>query len=630
MTSARQLSPHPIVVEAVVLASMALTTLAVGTALYLQAGIDLLMALGLSLAAYTVMLVAHGLMRRFVFGPTESREQAADVAAMSEDRSEALARKVAEALSTLPREEVRTPRAERGDSRQADDAQFEPSPQFGRRTSVPSGAPTVAPTTERPSASPNVSGVARSVQPAAAAVSRAPAAPAASADKPIASPPQRAPHGALHGGKSKARMPELPAARFTPAPERHVPPPSPPRASDVAMIQALIRKLADEVNATSAAGRMGLPEEPDAFMVPDEPVSALEAEFEPHASDDRPSRPQAAPPPVPASIVAAGVSGNAAPRDLDVSTATEIDALRRAAEDMRALDARASEGPKAVAGEPANEIARDTARADKAAGIVAPVVLGRIGDAVSAGRVDVLLDPVVGLEDSKARHFEVSVRLRDGDGNALDVSQDVEGLRGTGIFPLVDQAKLERTSHLAQRLQARGKTGAVFTRTSGESLIADPFLDTFADAYRARESFASQLIMTFSQSDVRGFGAREWATLADMADLGFGFGIASVSDLDMDFEDLAARGFKFLKLDAGVFLDGLPAGETFVPADDICRHVAALGMTVIVGEIESEAIKARIFGFGVSFGQGALFGGPRLVKSDAVAPRDGHDGMAAA
>ena len=46
-----------------------------------------------------------------------------------------------------------------------------------------------------------------------------------------------------------------------------------------------------------------------------------------------------------------------------------------------------------------------------------------------------------------------------------------------------------------------------------------------------------------------------------------------------------------------------------MPASDICRHLADFGLSLIVGRIEDDWLLARILGFGVLFGKGALFGG---------------------
>jgi cyclic-di-GMP phosphodiesterase TipF (flagellum assembly factor) len=103
-----------------------------------------------------------------------------------------------------------------------------------------------------------------------------------------------------------------------------------------------------------------------------------------------------------------------------------------------------------------------------------------------------------------------------------------------------------------------------------------------------------------------------------MRDLGFRFALQAVTDLDMDFDSLKTKGFSFVKLDADVFLEGMPAPGGPLPAADICRHLAELGLTLIVGGIDDETKLARIFGFGALLGQGQMFGGPRPVKAEAL------------
>lgn len=247
-----------------------------------------------------------------------------------------------------------------------------------------------------------------------------------------------------------------------------------------------------------------------------------------------------------------------------------------------------------------------------------------IKDALVAGRVDVLLDPILTLKDRKPRHFEVSLRLKDESGEILDVHGSHNTGAGRAILPIIDRVNVERTAQVALRLECRGRQGALFSRISAESLTADKFLDGVANAYQTRESFSGQLVMTFSQADIRRFGNREWESLAELADQGFRYAVSSVTDLDMDFRALKESGFDFVKLDADVFLLGLMTGETRVPARDICRYLADIGLTLIVGRIDDEQIAARIFGFGVLFGQGQMFGGPRPVKRGALEPGKDH------
>jgi cyclic-di-GMP phosphodiesterase, flagellum assembly factor TipF len=337
------------------------------------------------------------------------------------------------------------------------------------------------------------------------------------------------------------------------------------------------------------------------------------------------------------------------PRSAEATEAAievSLEALRTAAETMRGARPVTRDLPapqssaKAAAPRtpPAPEATRPSgeARSSKEFGVASPprrepapavssspavqARLAALTDAITAGRVDVLLEPILGLEDQRARHFEVSVRLRGTAGEALDAPRADAQLRGTGLLPMLDCVSIARTAQVARRLADRGRPGAVLSSLSAEALGHDAFLNEIADAYRAHDRFADQLVLAFSQGDVRALAPHEWETLADMRDLGFRFALQAVTDLDMDFDSLKTKGFSFVKLEADVFLEGMPAPGGPLPAADICRHLAQLGLTLIVGGIDDETKLARIFGFGALLGQGQMFGGPRPVKAEALGP----------
>jgi cyclic-di-GMP phosphodiesterase TipF (flagellum assembly factor) len=84
-----------------------------------------------------------------------------------------------------------------------------------------------------------------------------------------------------------------------------------------------------------------------------------------------------------------------------------------------------------------------------------------------------------------------------------------------------------------------------------------------------------------------------------------------VNDLNFDFAALGAAGFAFLKLSADALRKGLPSTRGPVPANDICRYLRELGVTVIVCGIDQEAKRTAALEFGVQLGQGPLFGAPQ-------------------
>jgi cyclic-di-GMP phosphodiesterase TipF (flagellum assembly factor) len=243
--------------------------------------------------------------------------------------------------------------------------------------------------------------------------------------------------------------------------------------------------------------------------------------------------------------------------------------------------------------------------------------LARIAEAVAAERMEVLLEPIHALVEGRPRHFEVSMRLLTADGATLDQRDYAQAALGSGLMPRIDIAKMVRAARVAGRLGRRGREGAVLATMAGDSLIDQSFLE--AAANRPGAGATMGLVLSFAQSEVRNFTPGHVRALGDLAGLGLNFALEGVTDLDMDFAALKQMGFAFVELDAPVFLDGLPSPSGSVPASDLCRYLADFGLSLIVGRIEDDWLLARILGFGVLFGKGGLFGGPRLVKDEVVA-----------
>lgn len=236
--------------------------------------------------------------------------------------------------------------------------------------------------------------------------------------------------------------------------------------------------------------------------------------------------------------------------------------------------------------------------------------LASLADAVAAGRIDAMLSPIVGLADQQIHYYEVVACARDERGTLLPATTRDPQLALAGLLPMLDSARLRQAARVASTFAIEGRETCLFAPATAVSLANDSFLDELADAYRERETLASELVLTFAQADIRTFGGSEWSALTDMRDLGFRFCIEDVTDFDYEFTALCAAGFAFVKLDAGTLLAGLAAPNGTMGADEVCRNLGELGLTLIVGNIDDEAMRARVLTAGVPLGQGGLFGAP--------------------
>ena len=397
--------------------------------------------------------------------------------------------------------------------------------------------------------------------------------------------------------------------------------------NDLATVQRKIKALADEVNAADAlkvkpvSGFVAGPLAIDSTRMPpsvlDQSIGALKAAA--GSMRERSAGPQQATPLAPATAQPMTLG------DLPIPATAE----RIAVSDPRAL--AAAPAPQAPATHepaprpPAPHPIDMIAAAVSAAGHTTPPIaqsppassrLEAIASAIDAGRIEVRLSPIVGLTTHDVTHYDLSFRLKNQAGDVLDDPASEFLIAGSDVLALFDMARFVRASALADRLNARGKGGSLLSPVSGRSMTNAQFLEMFARVYEEREGISNQLVLTFSQADTEQFSASAWQALSDMHAFGFRFAIDELDHFSTDFAHLASRGFTFVKLGAPSFLNGMPARDRFVPANEICRHIAGSGMTLVVGSIDDEAVRARVFGFGVLLGQGQLFGGARAIAVD--------------
>jgi cyclic-di-GMP phosphodiesterase, flagellum assembly factor TipF len=387
--------------------------------------------------------------------------------------------------------------------------------------------------------------------------------------------PLRAPSLALPDTGPSAEV--APATRAEPASSAG----EPPAEVNVEYIQDLIKKLADELNGPVQAP---LPDEKAAQAIAGDPE---------------------------------GMIGRSVSALETTARVMRTPAARPAAETAKPAPSVSSWWPTT----PPDEASASASGAEPRASATKPPAhnpqLARIAEAVAAERMEVLLEPIQALAEGRTRHFEVSVRLLTADGATLEQSDFGRAAQGSGLMPRIDAERMIRAARVARRLGERGRHGSVLSAIAGESLADAAFIGT---ASANTGDGRMHLVLSFAQSEVRNFTAGHAEALAQLANAGFGFALEEVTDLDMDFGGLKAMGFEFVKLDAPVFLEGLAApGGVRVPASDICRHLSDFGLTLIVGRIEDDWLLARILGFGVLFGKGTLFGGPKLVKPEVVA-----------
>ncbi|MFM2130550.1 MAG: hypothetical protein RL477_2096, partial [Pseudomonadota bacterium] len=260
-------------------------------------------------------------------------------------------------------------------------------------------------------------------------------------------------------------------------------------------------------------------------------------------------------------------------------------------------------------------------------------VIEIVREGLKRDRVDLYLQPVVSLPQRKTRFYECFSRIRDADGRVMLPERYLTVARREGFVGAIDNLLLFRCVQLVRRAQSRNHTVGFFCNISANTLADRAFFSDFVEFMASNTELARNLIFEFSQDDVENHRAEIEEYISRLGRLGFYFSLDRVRDLTrIDIPMMARRRFKYIKIDSAQLLDrnGGSKAATGAEADQaapaiIGVNVAALkrvldvhGIDLIAEKIETEQDLIELLDYRIDYGQGYLFGEPRISKEVAA------------
>ena len=209
-------------------------------------------------------------------------------------------------------------------------------------------------------------------------------------------------------------------------------------------------------------------------------------------------------------------------------------------------------------------------------------------------------------------------RLRTDKGEVLQAGTFIASAQAGGLMPRIDNLVVFRCVQVVRRLLLKNREVGLFCNLSAATLSDPaifPHLLEFLDANRA---IAPSLVLEFTQSAWRNAGPLENEGLAALAERGFRFSLDNVSDLRMEAQELASRGFRFIKIPANLLLNRAAGTTTDIHPADLADLLGRFGIDLIADKIESEGAVVDLLDYDVRFGQGFLFSPPRPVRAEAL------------
>ena len=242
-------------------------------------------------------------------------------------------------------------------------------------------------------------------------------------------------------------------------------------------------------------------------------------------------------------------------------------------------------------------------------------ILASVENALRDNRVELWVQPVVSLPQRKRRFFECYTRIPAGDGAMVLPEQYVGVAERSGMITAIDNILLFRCIQIVRKLYDRNMSAGFFCNISPRSLQDREFFKQFIALLAEHSAIASSIVFEFPQAAIERHDPELERDLEKLAALGFRFSVDQVTDFEFDAIELARRNFRYVKVDANRLIPP-PLGVAEQDPEMIKRKLDVAGLDLIVEKVETDAMLVELLDIGIDYGQGYLFGEPRLSRLD--------------
>jgi len=243
-------------------------------------------------------------------------------------------------------------------------------------------------------------------------------------------------------------------------------------------------------------------------------------------------------------------------------------------------------------------------------------ILDLLRDGLRENRVELALQPIVSLPQRKRRFFECYSRIKAADGKVLVPEQYLDIAERFGLVTAIDNMLLFRCIQLLRKLRKANANVGFFLNISQRTLADRDFFREFINLMAQNAELAPAIVFEFSQRAWDSADNTLHRDLDRLAQLGYRFSLDKVTNLDIDVPGLSSRHFRFIKVEAARLAQAAASGAIGDDPKAFKRMLDSYAIDLIVDRIESEPMLLELLELSIDFGQGYLFGEPRIAKPD--------------
>lgn len=240
------------------------------------------------------------------------------------------------------------------------------------------------------------------------------------------------------------------------------------------------------------------------------------------------------------------------------------------------------------------------------------VIAELINHAIENERIEIFAQPIVKLPSRRLQYLELFARIRARSGIYLTADDYRSLAEKETTIENVDHLLLLHVLDTIRNDARRHIDIGYFINISSRCLKDKNYMTDLLEFVRMKRDLSSRLIFELQYADLKNLSPACFKLIDGLTHIGCKFSVDNISDSKFDADDLAEKGFSFLKFSAGKLMEMCSSSRGEMEVAQMKSTLDKSRMTLIVEKMESEHDLKELLDFEIDLGEGYLFGRPDL------------------
>lgn len=244
-----------------------------------------------------------------------------------------------------------------------------------------------------------------------------------------------------------------------------------------------------------------------------------------------------------------------------------------------------------------------------------PVPIEMVQEALAKNQIEQYLQPIVTLPQRRTLGYELMPKLIADDGTLHHAEEFLHHDDLTGTISQLERFLTRQAANIVHRANITGGPTTLFVPISRALLRNQDDCEAVIGIFQSNRAVAVSIMLMIHEAVYNVLSGNEKQALDAMVQAGAGVCLDEVGSLRLSFQQLADRGVKYIKVDAGEFIAD-PLQFSDYHRADIADYVERFGVGLIMDNITQEDQVLELLDDKIPFAQGKHIAPASPVRPD--------------